>query len=128
MQDTAATARTEHGIFAWLGIATTLLALARPIGRFLSWMHGLLLQPIHQRMDRLELRMDVSERERAESKRQVMDELGSLHPKLDAVARAMQRMEIRERRRGPDRDRSIVDDPDFPAQVMDGSAAKKDAA
>ena len=122
MQDTPIAASSERGILTWAGIAVTCLALVRPMGQLLSWIvRHLFLLPLENRLDRVE----------ATAKR-TQDSVEELHPKIDelsdsqrAMARALQRMEVRRAHDDPSaqRESTLASDPDFPMQVSAGREA-----
>jgi hypothetical protein len=113
MQDTSTTPGTEHGILSWAGIAITAMALARPVWRFLSWLfRHLFLLRLEQRLDRLE-----------STTQDTREEVRELHPKMDAMARALQRMEVRGAHDGRS---SIAEDPEFPIQVSSRETDRSD--
>lgn len=88
----------------------------------MSWLVRILfVNPLSDRMDGLDRRIDRQETSLKEMHQDVVE----IHPKLDAMARAIQRMEIR------DRDKSlgsVVDDPDFPVQLTPPRDHSREAA
>jgi len=82
LQDTASASGSgpSHSFYWWVGVLTTLLALARPVWCAVSWLvQRIFLDPLNLRLRDLER----GQQENAQS-------LNSLHTKVDDIAEAVQ--------------------------------------